>query len=389
MNNQVAAWDEQLHVLHRRIGGRFARAEPRHRALTYLKGLTGACERKNGWQLAELSGETSPDGVQRLLNQAHWDADAVRDDLRAYVAEHLGDPRSVLVVDESGFLKKGGKSVGVQRQYSGTAGRIENCQVGVFLAYAGRRGSAFLDRALYLPREWADHPQRRREAGVPEAAQFATKPELARRMLERALDGGVPCAWVTGDSIYGGDRKLRLWLEGRGQAFVLAVPKNEPLWAAGFRQVRADKLAAVLRQEDWRRLSAGDGAKGPRLYDWARLTVHRLQLTPEELRWGHWLLVRRSIGEPQELAYYVVFSPAETTLEEMVRVAGSRWHIESCFEAAKGEFGLDQYEVRRWDAWHRFVTLSLLAHAFVSVMRSTEAQKASDQKGALGQTCCR
>lgn len=385
MNDQITIWDNQLQHLHQRIGPRFSRAEARRRSLAYLKALAGPCERKNGWQLAELTGEVSPDGVQRLLNQAHWDADAVRDDLREYVVEHLGDPQAVLVVDETGFVKKGLKSVGVQRQYSGTAGRIENCQVGVFLAYAGR-ASAFLDRALYLPEEWAGDAPRRQGAGVPEAAEFATKPELARRMLERALEAGVPCAWVTGDSIYGGDRKLRMWLEGRGQPFVLAVPKNEPLWAEGFRQMRADKMAATLRQEDWRRLSAGSGAKGPRLYDWARLKIHRLQLSPEELRWGHWLLVRRSIEEPQELAYYVVFGPAETPLEDLVRVAGSRWHIESCFEAAKGEFGLDQYEVRRWDAWHRFVTLSLLAHAFVSVMR---AQKADDQKGALSQTFCR
>jgi len=277
---------------------------------------------------------------------------------------------------------------------SGTAGRVQNCQVGVFLAYASPKGSAFLDRSLYLPQEWADDPERRREAGVPEDVRFATKPELARRMLERSLDAGVPCAWVTGDCIYGGDRKLRMWLEGRGQPFVLAVPKNEPLWAEGFRQTRADKMAAVLRQEDWHRLSAGVGAKGPRLYDWARLKIHRLQLSPEESRWEHWLLVRRSIEDPQELAYYVVFGPAETPLEEMVRVAGSRWHIESCFEAAKGEFGLDQYEVRRWDAWHRFVTLALLAHTFVSVMRAQEGQraeahKAGDQKGALSQTFCR
>jgi SRSO17 transposase len=344
MEVSLAFWEQHLQSLHQRISPRFARAEPRQRVLAYLKGLASPCERKNGWQLAEMTGEATPDGVQRLLNQALWDADAVRDDLRAYVVEHLGDEQGVLVIDETGFVKKGSKSVGVQRQYSGTAGRIENCQVGVFLTYTGSHGSAFLDRALYLPQEWAGDMERRVEAGVPEAVEFATKPELARQMLQRALAGGVPCGWVTGDSIYGGDRKLRMWLEGREQPFVLAVPKNEPLWGEGHRQVRADKMVALLTEDDWQRLSAGDGSKGPRLYDWAWQKVHRLQLTPQELRFGHWLLVRRSVEDPKELAYYVVFGPADTTLAELARVAGSRWSIEACFEAAKGEFGLDQYE---------------------------------------------
>jgi SRSO17 transposase len=380
----IQEWRKELEDLHGRIAHRFARPEPRRRALSYLKGLTGALERKNGWQLAEQAGEATPDGIQRLLNAADWDADLVRDDLRDYALEHFGDEEAVLIVDETGFLKKGNKSVGVQRQYSGTAGRIENCQIGVFLCYASTKGAAFIDRALYLPKEWAKDAECRAEAGVPEEVGFATKPELARRMLERALDASAPAGWVTGDTIYGSDRRLRMFLEGRGQPFVLAVRSAEPLWTEtelGPGQVRADRIAERATPEDWRHLSAGQGAKGPRLYDWALLPLYRLQLTEEEMFWGHWLLVRRGMEEPNELAYYVVFAPKETTtLEEVVRVAGTRWQIESCFESAKDQFGLAEYEVRKWDAWHRHATLALLAHAFVSVVRSKEVLKRGPKK---------
>jgi|AntDryMetagUQ889_1029465.scaffolds.fasta_scaffold05212_1 SRSO17 transposase len=394
MVETVHAWAKELKGLHERMAHRFVRAEPRRRVLAYLKGLAGTSDRKNSWQLAEAGGELTPDGMQRLLNQAHWEADLVRDDLREYVLEHFGDPEAVLVIDETGFLKKGDKSVGVQRQYTGTAGKRENCQIGVFLCYASKkRGAAFLDRALYLPKSWAGNAQRREEAGVPKEVAFATKPELAKAMLERALEAGVPAAWVTGDAVYGGNRRLRMFLEGRGQSFVLAVKRDEPLWALelerGPGQVAADRLAEeAVAPEDWTWLSAGDGSKGPRLYEWALVPLFRLQLTEEERYWGHWLLLRRSPEEPEELAYYVVFAPKETTtLEEVVRVAGTRWTIESCFESAKGEFGLDEYEVRKWEAWHRHVTLSLLAHAFVGVVRSREAQKGA-RLGALMEICC-
>jgi SRSO17 transposase len=359
----------EFEALFARIAPRFYREEARERAKRYLGGLLGPVQRRNAWQLAEHLGELNPDGVQRLFNAARWDADPVRDDLQQYVVEHLGDDQAVLVVDETGFLKKGTKSVGVQRQYSGTAGRIENCQIGVFLAYASPKGRTFLDRELYLPREWVEDPQRRTEAGVPAAVAFATKPQLARRMLERALEAGVPAAWVTGDAVYGGDRRLRMWLEEREQPFVLEVACREPLWArttVGPAQVRADQLAASLPADAWERLSAGWGAKGPRLYDWARLPLARWPWPGLE----HWLLVRRSISRPEELAYYVVFAPQGTALPELVRVAGSRWAIEECLESAKGEVGLDQYEVRRWDAWYRFITLALLAHAYLTVLRA-------------------
>jgi SRSO17 transposase len=359
----------EFDALFTRIAPRFYRAEARERAKRYLGGLFAPVQRRNAWQLAEHLGEFNPDGVQRLFNAARWDPDQVRDDLREYVVEHLGDAQAVLVVDETGFLKKGTKSVGVQRQYSGTAGRIENCQIGVFLAYTSSKGRTFLDRELYLPREWVADAERRTEAGVPETIEFATKPQLARRMLERALEAEVPAAWVTGDAVYGGDRRLRMWLEEREQPFVLEVSCREPLWAqttVGPAQVRADELAASLPAEVWERLSAGWGAKGPRLYDWTRLPLARWPWPGFE----HWLLVRRSISKPEELSYYVVFAPQGTSLMELVRVAGSRWAIEECLESAKGEVGLDQYEVRRWDAWYRFITLALLAHAYLTVLRA-------------------
>lgn len=370
---EVAAWTAGWDEIQERIGPRFARAEQRERVGSYVAGLLSPVERKNGWQLAEHAGETRPYGMQRLLAGAKWDADAVRDDLRGYVVEHLGDPRAVLVIDETGFLKQGTKSVGVKRQYSGTAGRIENCQIGVFLTYAAPQGHVLLDRELYVPREWADDAARRQEAGVPEEVAFATKPQLARRMLERALGAGVPAAWVTGDSIYGGDRRLRVWLEQQAQPFVLAVTSAEPLLAVldgHWGQPRADVIAQHIPAEAWQRLSAGAGSKGPRWYDWARVRLARLQLTAEERRWDHWLLVRRSRSDPTELASYVVFAPAGTSLQTLARVAGQRWRIEQSFELAKGEVGLDHYEVRRWDGWYRHMTLAMFALAYLAVLRA-------------------
>ncbi len=378
----VATWAEGLDAVHARVAPRFARAEPRRRALAYLRGLLSPVERKNGWQLAEQAGEATPDGMQHLLARADWDADQVRDDLRAYVVEHLGDEGAVMVVDETGFLKKGTKSVGVQRQYSGTAGRIENCQIGVFLAYASPRGRTFLDRELYLPKEWAADRERREEAAVPATVEFRTKPQLARAMLERALDASVPAAWVTGDEIYGGDWRLRLWLEERQVPHVLAVKSTEPLWTrTTWRQVAAKTLAAGIPAAEWERLSAGEGAKGPRVYDWARVPIRALP----EPGWDYWLLVRRSITDPTDLAYYVCFCPAGAPLAELVRVAGTRWAIEESFETAKGEVGLDHYEVRRWPGWYRHITLALLAHAYLTVTRAAAVEK-GDRKRP---TCCR
>lgn len=387
---EVQNWAAGLHELHARIAHRFARSEQRTRALAYLKGLLSPTKRKNGWQLAELAGEANPHGVQRLLNNALWDADAVRDDLREYVVEHLGEENAVLVVDETGFLKKGNKSVGVKRQYSGTAGRIENCQIGVFLAYASAKGHTLLDRELYLPKEWATDAERRTEAGVPKELEFSTKPQLAIKMLERALEAEVPCKWVkwvTADEIYGGDRRLRIWLEQQEQAFVLAVTSNEPLWCdigRGVRQERVKAMVASVTNEQWHRLSAGDGAKGPRVYDWAIIPLERmtwLGLGGGEPRWEHWLLVRRSIEKPEELAHYVVFCPVGTELQELVEVAGRRWTIEESFEITKDEVGLDEYEVRRWTGWYRHITLAMLAQAYLAVTRLYAAEREGEKGG--------
>src|SRR5919199_1391755 len=291
----VQGWAAGLDRLHARIAPRFRRPEVRQRARRYLAGLLGPVPRKNGWQLAEQLGEQHPRGVQRLLDAAQWDADAVRDDLRAYVVEHLGDARGVLVVDETGFLKKGTKSVGVQRQYSGTAGRTENCQIGVFLAYATPKGRAFLDRALYLPKAWAQDAARRSEAGVPQAVRFATKPALAKAMLQRAFAAGVPAAWVTGDTTYGSDPNLRPWLEAERHAYVLAVPKTHRVWL-GAHQERACTAVADLPTEAWQHLSAGEGSQGPRWYDWAAIPVSG----PRPTGWGRWLLARRRRRDPAE-----------------------------------------------------------------------------------------
>ena len=376
---EVARWADGIERAHECIAGRFRRPEPRRRALAYLRGLLSSVERKNGWQLAEQAGDATPDGVQHLLYNYRWDADLVRDDLRDYVVEHLGCADGVVVVDETGFLKKGDKSAGVQRQYSGTAGRIENCQVGVFLAYAGVKGRTLLDRELYLPQVWARDWERRREAGVPDSAGFRTKPQLAQLMLGRTLESGVPFAWFTGDEVYGSDRNLRLWLEREEIAHVMAIKSNEKLWALTDRgplQVRADRLAAGVEESAWVRCSAGNGAKGPRVYDWAAVDIRPLR----EPGKGHWLLARRSIAKPGELAFYVCFGPSDTTLEELVRVAGTRWAIEECFEEAKGEVGLDQYEVRRWDGWYRHITLAMLAQAYLAVIRHQAMEQG--EKGA-------
>ena len=364
---EVEDWAAGLEKVLERIGPRFARSEPRARAGVYLRGLLSAAERKNGWTLAEQAGDRSPDAMQRLLNHADWNADAVRDDLRDYVVEHLGDERAVLVVDETGFLKKGAKSAGVARQYSGTAGRIENCQVGVFLAYATPAGRTFIDRELYLPKAWIADPDRCAAAGIGRDVEFSTKPELALALLTRALDAGVPAGWVAADEIYGQHAGLRLALEERGMPYVLAVPVNQYTIATldgRIAQARVDAVSAAVPESDWQRLSAGAGAKGPRIYDWMRVPIRPLS---EPGR--YWLLVRRSLTDG-ELAHYLCFCLPEASLADLVAVAGRRWAIEESFQTAKGEVGLDHYQVRRYDAWYRHITLACFAHAYLTVTRA-------------------
>jgi SRSO17 transposase len=350
------------------LGELFGRSEPRRQAGLYLEGLLSAVERKNGWQLAEHLGDARPWRTQRLLSHVQWDEAAARDLCRAYVVEALADREAVLIVDETGFLKKGMKSAGVARQYSGTAGRVENCQIGVFLAYASGKGHALIDRELYLPKEWAEDLTRRKAAGISQEVGFATKPELARRMIAHAIAADVPFAWVLGDEVYGSDRRLRIDLEQQERPFVLAIRSNEKLWSTlddRFGQHAAAALAAAVPEEAWQRLSAGAGAKGERFYEWARASLTRLQQPP----WDHWLLVRRHPSKPDQLAYYVVFGLADTTLATLARIAGRRWAIEECFEVAKQEVGLADYEIRSRHGWYRHVTLAMLALAFLAVMR--------------------
>jgi SRSO17 transposase len=369
---------EALDEVQRCIGPRFRRAEVRRRVRRFLEGLLAPVERKNGWQLAEALGEHRPHGVQRLLAEADWDQEAVRDELRAYVLAHLGEEAGVLVVDETGFLKKGKKSAGVARQYSGTAGRRENCQIGVFLLYAGPHGAAFLDRELYLPQEWTEDRVRCREAGIPEAVTFATKGTLAQRMLARAFAAGVKVQWVVGDTVYGYD-ELRSWLEAQEQPYVLAVPATHPVWMDG-RMQPVGLVAALLPEEAWVPLSAGEGSQGPRLYEWAWLEVDAEPEGEGRSGWRTWMLIRRSLSDPSKRAYYRAWGPAETRLADLVRVAGRRWTIEEGLEEAKGEVGLDQYEVRIWTGWYRHITLALLAHAVLVVLRA-QAQ-AGKKKGS-------
>lgn len=373
----IQRWSTYLKELHARIAHRFLRPEVSQRAYRYLTGLLEDVRRKNGWQMAEAIGEARPRGVQHFLNDARWDANAVRDDLRGYVMEHLGDEKSgVLIVDETGFLKKGEKSVGVARQYTGTAGKRENCQVGVFLVYASEKGAAFIDRALYLPHEWTDDAERRAEAGVPKEVRFATKGELAKEMLRRAFDTDVPARWVVADTVYGMARGLRGWLEEQGYSYVLAVTGTQGVYHEG-RQRQARTVAKRLPEEAWFQASAGKGSKGERLYDWSCVPLP----DPDGAQTGRWLLMRRNMDDPTEYAYYLAHGPKETSVQQLIRVVGRRWTIEDCFEQAKGEVGLDDYEVRKWDGWHRHVTLCLLAHAYLAVVRSVAEHEGAPKRG--------
>jgi len=371
----LAAAAEEVPVVAQRLAPCFARSEARRHAQAYLWGLLSPVERKNGWQLAEVVGDRTPYAIQHLLGRADWDPDAVRDDLRAYVVEHFGDAQAILVLDETAVVKKGAASAGVAKQYAGSVGKqyagsvgkLENAQVGVFLAYASRQGVAFLDRALYLPEDWTHDRARCQAAGIPAGVAFATKPELARQLLERAWAAGVPAAWVTADSVYGDDRRLRMWLEAHEHAHVRAVSGKEYVnVAATWTPRRVSTLLKELPKEGWERLSAGAGEKGPRWYDWYRLPL----VPPLQEGFARWLLVRRSLSDPTDLQASVVFAPLGTTLEALVHVAGRRWTSEVAFEAAKGEVGLDHYEVRSWTGWYRHTTLALFAQAVLTVVRA-------------------
>jgi SRSO17 transposase len=374
-----ARWREAFEGLMGRIAGRFTRVEPRRRAGRLVLGLLSDLPRKNCWTIAEWAGEANPHGMQHLLCRASWDADAVRDDVRDYVAGHLHDDQAVLVVDETGDVKKGTNTVGVQRQYTGTAGRIENAQVAVYLVYAGRRGHAAVDRELYVPRSWTSDPDRCRAAGIGEETTFATKPELAARMIERFLDAGHHAPWVAGDEVYGGNPHLRAALETRGTGYVLAVACSHEV-ATGAGKFRADALAKKVPKRAWQRLSAGSGAKGHRFYDWAVIGL------ADSRPGSRQLLIRRN-RTTGELAFYRCYSPRPVPLATLVKVAGSRWRVEETFQAGKGLAGLDEHQVRRMVSWTRWVTLAMLAHAFLAVLRADEHARYPAPRSLIPLSC--
>ena len=377
----LARWQAHFDGLMGRIAGRFTRVEPRRHARDLVAGLMSDLPGKNCWTIAEHAGHAVPGRLQHLLARAVWDADGVRDDLRDYVTGHLGDEGAVLVVDETGDLKKGDRTVAVRRQYTGTAGRIENAQVAVYLTYATTAGHALIDRALYLPRIWADDQGRRAAAGVPADVEFATKPALASQMITRALDGGAAAAWVAGDEVYGADPGLRRELEDRGTGYVLAVACSHHVATAAGPQ-RADAIASGLPRHAWQRISAGQGSKGPRYYDWAWITTDAGTVPAGQRS----LLIRRN-NSTGELAYFRCYAAAPVPLAALVRIAGRRWTVEESFQASKGLAGLDQHQVRRWNSWHRWTTLAMLAYAFLAVLTATERTRQPPPDNMIPLTC--
>ena len=367
----VESWEDELENLFARVAGRFSRVEPRKRAFAYVRGLLAPLERRNGWTLAEQAGDRSPDAMQALLTSSAWDPDAVRDDVRGYVVDRIGDPAGVLIADETGFVKKGRRSAGVQRQYSGTAGRTENCQIGTFLCYATSTGRALIDRELYVPRSWTDDRERCRAAAIPDEVEFATKPQQAQAMLERAVVAGVPFSWFTADEAYGQNPALRNWLEQQDICYVMATRRDEQVASGLHTSTAVEQLIAKVPAGAWARMSCGDGAHGPRRYDWARLPIRR----PFAHGRHGWVLARRSITDSTEIAYYLCFGRRGTRLRELVRVAGTRWAVEESFQTTKNEVGLDQYQVRRYDAWYAHITLVMTAAAFLVATRAHEAAK--------------
>ena len=375
----IASWPAHRAEVADRLAPALGTAPTRARALAYLDGLLSGAERKNGWQLAEVNGDADPYGIQYLLNRARWSVAEARTALCDYVQDHLGDPQAVGIIDETAFLKKGTHSAGVARQYSGTAGRVENCQVGVFLAYAGAWGYTLLDAELYVPKGWTDKPARLQAVGLAPDTPLATKPQLAQRLLARAQAAGVSLAWVVGDTVYGHSGKLRSWLEARDQAYLLAVPAHEN-FLVGRYEIVVGAVFADLAEGDWQRLSAGPGSKGERGYDWQCLVLAE----GADADKGYYLLFRRSCAQPEQWQAYLVWGPPACDVPTLVRIAGSRWRIESAFEMAKQEVGLDEYEVRNARGWDRHMILALWALALLSVVRAACLPPPDPQKKRAG-----
>ena len=365
----VYQWSNILKSFQQRLSPHFARCEARQAAFNYIQALLSPVERKNGWQVAEQVGDANPYRVQHLLGRAQWDETQLCQEVRQYGVEGLGGLEDIFAIDETGFLKQGDQSVGVQVQYYGTTGHLENCQVGVFLAYVTRKGHSLIDRRLYLPKSWADSPEKRSKVGVPERIKFATKAQLAQQMLQSAWDAGLRSAWVVADEVYGNDAGFWWWLEQTGQQpYVLTVNKKQPV-VIGWQPYRAEAVCQSLSPEQWQRLSCGQGSKGEREYEWARVAVN----CSDAFDFQRWLVFRRALeqlDQPQHVSYYQVFAPKDTSLATIAKVAGKRWGIEECFKLAKSQLGLADYEVRSWVGWHRHMTLVLAAQAFLTVLRA-------------------
>jgi len=402
---ELEQWQEDFDAFHARFADLFERSESREQARKYLRGLLTEAERKNSWHVAEAVGDRIPDRMQRLLYRVPWDADAARDRLQQFVIETFGDAEGIGVVDETGFLKKGTRSVAVARQYTGTAGKRENSQVATVLRYATKDAHVFLDRHLYLPEAWALDRTRRAQAHVPEEVSFATKPQQAMTMLEHAWEQGVPMRWVTGDEVYGDSPRLRETIQAHGRFYVLAVSANTRVWTerpevqepaeqTGGRPRRAPRVVqgapqarmvseaiASLPRSAWKRLAVVEGEQGVITYHWARVRVveSRDQLPGPDI----WLLARRSPSAPDKLASYLAYAPPKTSLETLMRVASTRYTVEQCIEEAKGETGLDQYEVRFWHSWYRHITLSMMAHAWLVSIKLREQEKKTPQPMSL------
>jgi SRSO17 transposase len=353
------AWESDLQGLLARMSPLFYRTESRRHAEQYLRGLLAPLERKNGWTIAEHVGEPEPKALQRFLNLSRWDTDALLAVNREYAMEHLADPSAVLVADPTGFAKKGRQSVGVQRQYSGTLGRIDNCQIATFLCYVTTgRDRVLIDRRLYMPeKSWLDDPARCAAAGVPDDLAFATRPAQVIAMIRAARAARIPFAWFTADEEFGQNPGLCEYLEARRIPYVMAVPKTTPFADTTGRTVQFEKIVTRLSPNTWQRRACGIGSKGFRVYEWALIDSSE----PDRQ-----YLIRRSIDDG-ELAFYRCYNPHHAPVGELVHVAGARWPIEECFGSSKNEVGLDHYQVRTWDAWHRHITLAMLAHTFLAV----------------------
>lgn len=348
-----------------------------------VRALLADVAKKNSWGLAEYAGLPTPQAFEHLLNGAKWSADELRDQLRGYVLGGLADPGGALVLDDTQAIKKGVKSVGVAPQHCGATGQVENCQCMVMLSYASLHGHAFIDRELYLPACWTDDPQRCRDAGVPSGRGLVTKPQLGIAMLARTLavladDPALSWKWLVADSGYGRDAGLRAFCHQQAVAYVLAVPRDLRLLDVRGRSSRVDALLADTDPQAWQQRSAGAGSKGRRYYDWAAhaVTVKGQQPAPG---FTQTLLIRRAITPTvtakhpdgiYEIEYFLVHAPAGTAITAMITAAGLRWNIEDDNKAGKDQLGLDSYQVRKWDPWHRHVTISMLAHAFLAVTRA-------------------